>query len=92
MKKLYAKLEKTSDVLRYFLINEWDIDNENVLKLWEKLEEEDKVMFNFDVNTIDIDNYFKNQLTGLKKYILKEDMMKSNYHKQRYKRYGRNRK
>lgn len=87
MKKLYVKLEKISDVLCYFLINEWDIDNENVLRLWEKLKENDKISFNFDISTIDIDDYFKNLLIGLKKYILKEDMTKSKLHTKRYKRY-----
>lgn len=88
MKKLYTKLEKTSDVLCYFLINEWDIDNENVLTLWKKLNADDKIAFNFDINTIDIDKYFKNQLIGLKRYILKEDMIKLKFHKQRYRWYA----
>ncbi|XP_018571845.1 fatty acyl-CoA reductase wat-like [Anoplophora glabripennis] len=86
VKKLYTKLEKISDVLYYFLINEWDIENDNVLKLWEKLKENDKITFNFDINTIDMDNYFKNLLIGLKKYVLKEDMTKCKFHMKRYKR------
>ncbi|KAJ8965263.1 hypothetical protein NQ314_004247 [Rhamnusium bicolor] len=71
MKKIYAKLEKTSDVLRYFLINEWDISNTNVVKLWEKLNEHDKIMYNFDINSIDTENYFKNLMIGLKKIYSK---------------------
>ncbi|KAJ8961661.1 hypothetical protein NQ318_021259, partial [Aromia moschata] len=84
-KRLYAKLDKTSDVLRYFLLNEWDIDNENVLNLWQKLNDNDKAAFNFDINTIDVNTYFKNLIIGLKKYILKEDMTKAKFHRQRYK-------
>lgn len=86
MRKIYTKLEKTSDVLHYFLVNEWDVNNDNVQKLWDKLEKEDKALFNFDINSIELESYFRNLITGLKKYILKEDMTKATLHRERYRR------
>ncbi|XP_057659288.1 fatty acyl-CoA reductase wat-like [Diorhabda carinulata] len=86
MKSIYAKIEKTSDILSYFLLHEWDIHNENMKLLWQKLNSDDKETFNFDVNSIEVNVYLKNVLIGLKKYILKEDMTKSKLHKQRYER------
>ncbi|CAG9861086.1 unnamed protein product [Phyllotreta striolata] len=85
-KNIYMKIERTSDILCYFLLREWEINNDNVAKLWEKLNENDQAIFNFDINSIDLNAYFKDMLTGMKKFILKEDMAKSKLHKQRYKR------
>lgn len=86
MKSIYVKIEKTSDILSHFLMNEWDISNESVKKMWENLDEKDRELFNFDINSIDLNLYFKNMVTGMKKFILKEDMTKAKIHKQRYKR------
>ncbi|XP_028128534.1 fatty acyl-CoA reductase wat-like [Diabrotica virgifera virgifera] len=86
MKSVYAKIEKTSDILSYFLLHEWDIHNDNVSILWSKMSQEEKEIFNFNVNSVDFNNYMKNMMLGLKKYILKEDMAKAKLHRQRYQR------
>lgn len=86
IKKIYSKLDKMTNILTFFLMNEWDIKNDNVLEIWNKLSEEEKRVFNFDINTISLENYLTNLLTGLKKFILKEDMSKVDYHTKRYKR------
>ncbi|CAH1154753.1 unnamed protein product [Phaedon cochleariae] len=86
MRKIYAKLEKTSEVLCYFLMREWIIENDNVRELWEKLGQEDKQIFNFDIDSIDLNTYLSNMIVGMKKFILKEDMTKLKQHKQRYTR------
>lgn len=87
MRKIYNKLDKMTDLISYFLINEWDIKNDNILAIWDNLSEDEKRIFNFDVNSISIENYFKNLATGLKKFILKEDMSKTDYHIKRYNRW-----
>lgn len=86
IRNIYAKLDRMKHVLTYFLTNEWDINNDNLIKLWNKLSEQDKQLFNFDINSIVLETYFINLLTGLKKYILKEDMSKTSSHLRRYKR------
>ncbi|XP_060523552.1 fatty acyl-CoA reductase wat-like [Cylas formicarius] len=86
MRKIYSKIAKLSDVLSYFVLNEWTIKNNNVKALWEKLSPADRVTFHFDLSSINVDEYLKNILMGLKKYILKEDMSKIEYHKERYRR------
>lgn len=75
-----------TNVLAFFLMNEWDIKNDNLMEIWNKLTKEEKVVFNFDINSITLDEYLTNLLTGLKKYILKEDMSKVESHRTRYKR------
>lgn len=73
-------------VLYYFLVHEWVIKNENVKALWEKLSPSDRITYNFDVTAIEAETYLRNLMVGLKKYILKEDMTKAQYHKARYER------
>lgn len=75
-----------TNILSYFLINEWDIRNDNMNELWNSLWEDEKRIFNFDIDSIALESYLSNLLTGLKKYILKEDMSKGKQHACRYKR------
>ncbi|KAF7282344.1 fatty acyl-CoA reductase wat-like [Rhynchophorus ferrugineus] len=86
MRQIYQKLNKITTVLHFFLINEWTINNDNVKRLWEKLTPSDRAAFNFDLRTINVNTYFQNLMTGLKTYILKEDMTKAQVHKERYER------
>ncbi|KAG5861930.1 hypothetical protein JTB14_017414 [Gonioctena quinquepunctata] len=86
MKKIYSKQDKVSNVLRYFLLREFDINNDNVKDLWKKMSDEDKKVFNFDIDSIDLHGYFENMVMGMKKFILKEDINKLKLHKERYKR------
>ncbi|XP_074034259.1 fatty acyl-CoA reductase wat [Leptinotarsa decemlineata] len=86
MKKIYSQVDKTSNVLQYFLLREWGIDNDNVKELWSKLSTEDRIVFNFDIDSIDIENYFRNMAICLKKFILKEDITKLDLHRKRHDR------
>nr|XP_023027941.1 fatty acyl-CoA reductase wat-like [Leptinotarsa decemlineata] len=86
MKKIYSQVDKTSNVLQYFLLREWGIDNDNVKELWSKLSTEDRIVFNFDIDSIDIENYFRNMAICLKKFILKEDITKLELHRKRHDR------
>ncbi|KAL1492059.1 hypothetical protein ABEB36_012557 [Hypothenemus hampei] len=86
MRKIYSKLDKVMSVLHYFLIQEWTIKNENLKALWEKLGPNDRITYNFDFTAVEAETYLKNLMIGLKKYTLKEDMSKSQFHKTRYQR------
>lgn len=86
MRKIYAKLDKVMMVLHYFLVQEWTIKNDNSKALLKKLSDQDRAVYNFDFGNLQIKNYLKNLMLGLKKYTLKEDMSKSQYHTAKYQR------
>ncbi|XP_066152625.1 fatty acyl-CoA reductase wat-like [Euwallacea fornicatus] len=86
MKKLYVKLDKVTRVFHYFLTQEWTIKNNNLQSLWQKLTPSDRETYNFDLTKIDADQYYRNMMIGLKKYTLKEDMSRAQYHKAKFQR------
>jgi len=73
MMKIYRKIHKLSNVLKYFSSNEFRFDNDNVRKLTEKLDDRDKRLFSFDMRDLDWTNLFRVSLYGLRLYVVKDD-------------------
>ncbi|XP_017083272.1 fatty acyl-CoA reductase wat [Drosophila eugracilis] len=73
MMKIYRKIHKLSNVLKYFSSNEFRFDNDNVRKLTEKLDNRDKRLFSFDMRDLDWTNLFRVSLYGLRLYVVKDD-------------------
>ncbi|KAF5275840.1 hypothetical protein FQR65_LT04078 [Abscondita terminalis] len=74
MIRTYKKIYKFSKVLSYFSTREWKIMNKNVKKLWYKLNKNDQTLFPFDMDTVDHKKLVSDACTGMKIYILKEDL------------------
>ncbi|EDW81680.1 uncharacterized protein Dwil_GK10887 [Drosophila willistoni] len=73
MMKIYRKIHKLSNVLKYFSSNEFRFDNDNVRSLSEKLDDRDKRLFAFDMRNLDWNNLFRVSLYGLRLYVVKDD-------------------
>lgn len=73
MMKIYRKIHKFSNVLKFFSSNEFRFDNDNVRRLVDKLDERDKRLFAFDMRDLDWTNLFRVSLYGLRLYVVKDD-------------------
>ncbi|XP_017856195.1 PREDICTED: putative fatty acyl-CoA reductase CG5065 [Drosophila arizonae] len=73
MMKIYRKIHKFSNVLKFFSSNEFRFDNDNVRRLADKLDERDKRIFAFDMRDLDWINLFRVSLYGLRLYVVKDD-------------------
>lgn len=60
-------------MLAFFALRQWRFTNDNTRMVWSELSEKDKIEFPFDVAALDWEDYFKNQVSGIRKYVLKED-------------------
>jgi len=87
MMKIYRKIHKLSNVLKYFSSNEFRFDNDNVRKLTEKLDDRDKRLFSFDMRDLDWTNLFRVSLYGLRLYVVKDDPSNIPESIKRYERY-----
>jgi len=86
--KIYRKIHKLSNVLKYFSSNEFRFDNDNVRKLTEKLDDRDKRLFSFDMRDLDWTNLFRVSLYGLRLYVVKDDPSNIPESIKRYERYA----
>ncbi|KAF7282345.1 hypothetical protein GWI33_002786 [Rhynchophorus ferrugineus] len=74
MSKLYSRIFKLNSVLFYFTTCEWIVKNDNTKAVWNSMSREDQSIFPFDTNSVNTEEYYKNQMIGLKKYALHEDV------------------
>lgn len=81
------KVTKLTDVLAFFVLREWEFTNGNVKKLWNELSVKDKEEFPFDIKKVDWETYHINQLYGIRKYVLKEDLATLPAARRKYFRY-----
>lgn len=70
----YRKVHKLAEVLSYFSTRNWIMPNDNVQKLWSILNDHDKQSFYFNLENINWKEYFRNHISGIKQYVLSEDM------------------
>lgn len=71
---MYRKVAKFTKVLTFFTTREWEFTNHNTRKLWDELSERDKEEFPFDIKRVDWAEYHKNEVYGIRKYVLKEEL------------------
>ncbi|OXU24630.1 hypothetical protein TSAR_006070 [Trichomalopsis sarcophagae] len=74
LQKVYEKMDKLSNVLNTFCINEWSFKNTNVQNLWTRLDSQDKQLFPFTMQNFDWHSYLDNYMKGIRMYLLKDDM------------------
>lgn len=74
MVKLYNKLHRSIDCLKFFTCNEWQWSNSNHDMLKHQLLPSDLKMFYFDPLPLHWPTYIENYCLGAKKYVLNEDL------------------
>lgn len=60
--------------LEFYTMREWNFVSRNHFQLLDKMSDEEQSTFNFDVRKIDWETYMTNFVTGVRKYLFKEDM------------------
>lgn len=70
--KLYKKVHKFSEVLRFFTNNEWDFRNEHFHKVISHMTEDDRKFFPCEVDQIDWKEFLLQNVKGLRMYVMKE--------------------
>ncbi|EAT41108.1 AAEL007220-PA [Aedes aegypti] len=70
--KLYRKVHKFSDVLRFFTNNEWDFRNDQFHKVIGHMTEEDRKFFPCEIGNIEWKEFLAQNIMGLRMYIMKE--------------------
>ncbi|XP_046615044.1 fatty acyl-CoA reductase wat-like isoform X1 [Neodiprion virginianus] len=73
MLKIYKKIHKFASCTSYFARRSWKFQTDNTQALWDKLATEDKNNFFFSMEDFDWDSYMNKYITGLRKYIFKDD-------------------
>lgn len=73
MWRAYQKIHKFANVIGFFATNKWDFSEDNTQKLWSKLSKEDRILFNFDMKNLDWNVFFKNNVSGVRKFLFQDD-------------------
>lgn len=84
--KVYKKVTKFTDVIAFFALREWEFTNYSTRKVWSELSSRDKEVFPFDIKLIDWETYHINELYGIRKYVLKEELSNLPAAKKKYQR------
>ncbi|CAG5132484.1 unnamed protein product [Candidula unifasciata] len=74
MVRLYHKLHRSIDCLKFFTLNEWHWANSNQYMLRQQLSQADQKIFYFDLHPLHWPTYIENYCLGAKKYVLNEDV------------------
>ncbi|KAL0281194.1 UNVERIFIED_CONTAM: hypothetical protein PYX00_002256 [Menopon gallinae] len=72
MVKIRNRLEKASQCLEYFTLQQWRFIDDNVKHLNSLLSAEDRREFHFDVRDIDWTAYLEHYILGIRSFIFKE--------------------
>ena len=75
MLKIYKKIHKFMDVLKYFATKEWKFSNDNFKALLNKMTPEDyKEHFACDIKNVNWDRYFQTYVKGIRIYLIKDPL------------------
>lgn len=71
---IYKKIDQVSDIIFYFVFQQWTFDNDNMMAVWNNLDPRDKKLFNFDINQICWEYFCQANYLGLRVYFLNDDI------------------
>lgn len=74
MVRIYRKMHKEMNVLKFFTMRDWTWSHSNVDMLRSHMSSEDQKDFYFDPRAIHWPSYIENYCDGTRKFILKEDL------------------
>ncbi|XP_058798526.1 fatty acyl-CoA reductase wat-like [Phymastichus coffea] len=72
--RAYQKIHKFSGVISYFCTQQWNFNNDNLLRLWERTSPVDREKYDFNLNSLDWDDYFYHHVRGIRVHILKDPL------------------
>lgn len=61
-------------MISYFATQQWTFTNDNMLTLWKELEPSDRSIFAFNIKDMDWEILLSTYITGLRVYIVKDDL------------------
>ncbi|XP_075988816.1 fatty acyl-CoA reductase wat-like isoform X2 [Anticarsia gemmatalis] len=84
--KIYSKAYSISQVYRYFSFNYWIFKDDNLRSMIQRMSPADKVIYNCDVTNIDYTDLIKTWCVGLRRFIIKDNLVGSaaSYNRQKY--------
>ena len=61
------------NVIEFWGLKDWTVENSNVYKIWSSVSKEDKIIFDFNLDDIDLKQYFEIIARGMRLYLAKEN-------------------
>ncbi|XP_032678741.1 fatty acyl-CoA reductase wat isoform X2 [Odontomachus brunneus] len=72
--KVYKKIHKFLDVLKYFCTQEWTFTNDQLRAMMSKLSTKDRDNFYCDIQDVDWNVYFETYIQGIRVYLIKDPL------------------
>ncbi|XP_005180105.1 fatty acyl-CoA reductase wat [Musca domestica] len=73
MTKTYKKIHSQCAMLRYFLAFDFTFDMKNCYNLWDSMSPEDQKLYNFDMANLVWSKYFYDNISGMRRFVAKQD-------------------
>lgn len=83
LSKVYNKIYKLIGVYGYFMMHNWKFDDGNLVDMYKGLSPFDQIIFNCDIQNLSWDRFLINWCIGIRKYIVKNDFIRTNYAKKK---------
>lgn len=83
MLRMYGKIHKFSQILRYFSTNTWQFTNKNTVNLWQNMSSMDKEIFPMNISDVHWLNYMRTYIQGIRIYLMKDPEITLNEAKKR---------
>ena len=71
-RRLYRKYLRACDLMRYFIVNDWNFDVQNYEALVEEQHSLDRILFNMDMKSCDLDTICKSYVIGARRFLIGE--------------------
>ncbi|XP_063976770.1 putative fatty acyl-CoA reductase CG5065 isoform X2 [Diachasmimorpha longicaudata] len=75
LSRIYSSLSKHATNTKFFTLNDFTVFGHNVERLNADLSEREREIFYFDVKTLNWMSFLRDYALGIRKYLLKEDLM-----------------
>lgn len=85
IKKTYKKIDEMSNILNYYMSEQWIFRNKNTRTLWKQLNSTDRKLFEFSMESFNWVSYFYTFVRGTRTYLLKDSLETVNHAKRKYK-------
>ncbi|XP_018343278.1 PREDICTED: fatty acyl-CoA reductase 2-like [Trachymyrmex septentrionalis] len=72
--KAYKKINQFTSTIAYFSTQQWQFNNDAVVKLWSRVTPADRQIFNFNMSNLNWELYLENMMPGLRLYLAKDPM------------------
>lgn len=70
---------KLNDALIYFMMNDWNFQDDNLVNMYHSLSTTDRIIFNCEIKELSWRNHFIIMGLGIRKYIIKDGLKHTVY-------------